>query len=310
MMRGLWAPAQLVPRLRVSQLHPLLAQRPPIVAKQHYTLLQGRLLSTDKDIEISHRRQYISLYNYTPLDKKKLPKLRRELSEQWKELGIVGRVYIAEEGINGQLVVPEPAVTAFERSFPRLLCDAKLFYGQLIEDKALRNADEVGAKPAEPFCKLDIRVRNQILHDGFQGGELNVQNSGRSLPPEQWHHKLKVRNDSQDSDILVLDVRNFYEHEIGRFDGATRIMVDTFRDTFDALDEILEKHEKKHDGQKSKEIMMYCTGGIRCEKVGAYLTQYKGISNVQKLHGGIVNYVHFLKEQRQKKRQRVHVLAL
>ncbi|GMF24772.1 unnamed protein product [Phytophthora lilii] len=75
-------------------------------------------------------------------------------------------------------------------------------------------------------------------------------------------------------------------------------MVDTFRDTFDALDEILEKHEKEHDGQKPKEVMMYCTGGIRCEKVGAYLTQYKGISNVQKLHGGIVNYMRFLKEQR------------
>ncbi|GMF52264.1 unnamed protein product [Phytophthora fragariaefolia] len=76
-------------------------------------------------------------------------------------------------------------------------------------------------------------------------------------------------------------------------------MVDTFRDTFDALDEILDKHEKEHDGRKPKEVMMYCTGGIRCEKVGAYLTQYKGISNVQKLHGGIVNYMRFLKEQRQ-----------
>ncbi|OWZ14820.1 hypothetical protein PHMEG_00011634, partial [Phytophthora megakarya] len=135
--------------------------------------------------------------------------------------------------------------------------------------------------------------------DGFQRGSLNLQESGNSLPPEQWHHKLKTRNETDDSDTLVLDVRNFYEHEIGRFDGATRIMVDTFRDTFDALDEILEHHEKKHDGQKPKEVMMYCTGGIRCEKVGAYLTQYKGISSVQKLHGGIVNYMRFLKEQRE-----------
>ncbi|CAI5726744.1 unnamed protein product [Peronospora effusa] len=299
MMHGLCAPVRLVPRLRVSRLHPFVAQRSLNVMNHQYALLQSRVASTDKDIETSHRRQYISLYNYTPLDKTKLPKLRREMNEQWEKLGIVGRIYIAEEGINGQLVVPEQVVTVFERSFPRLLCNAKLFYGQLIEDKALRNASKDRVKPAEPFCKLDVRVRNQILHDGFQGGELNLQNSGRSLPPEQWHHKLKIRNDLQDSDILVLDVRNFYEHEIGRFDGATRIMVDTFRDTFDALDEILEQHAKKHDGQKPKEIMMYCTGGIRCEKVGAYLTQYKGISNVQKLHGGIVNYVHFLKEQRQ-----------
>ncbi|KAG3043152.1 hypothetical protein PI125_g27318, partial [Phytophthora idaei] len=123
--------------------------------------------------------------------------------------------------------------------------------------------------------------------------------AGNSLPPDQWHQKLKERNELDDSNTLVLDVRNFYEHEIGRFDGATRIMVDTFRDTFEALDEILVKHEKEHDGQKPKEVMMYCTGGIRCEKVGAYLTQYKGISNVQKLHGGIVNYMRFLKDQRQ-----------
>ncbi|RLN59715.1 hypothetical protein BBP00_00006365, partial [Phytophthora kernoviae] len=116
--------------------------------------------------------------------------------------------------------------------------------------------------------------------------------------PDQWHHKLKARNDTNDSSTLVLDVRNFYEHEIGRFDGATRIMVDTFRDTFDALDEILEQHEVQHDGQKPSEVMMYCTGGIRCEKVGAYLAQYKGVSNVQKLHGGIVNYMRFLKENK------------
>ncbi|KAG2528681.1 hypothetical protein JM18_003195 [Phytophthora kernoviae] len=75
-------------------------------------------------------------------------------------------------------------------------------------------------------------------------------------------------------------------------------MVDTFRDTFDALDEILEQHEVQHDGQKPSEVMMYCTGGIRCEKVGAYLAQYKGVSNVQKLHGGIVNYMRFLKENK------------
>ncbi|KAG7375433.1 hypothetical protein PHYBOEH_002552, partial [Phytophthora boehmeriae] len=213
------------------------------------------------------RRQYISLYNYTQLDKTKLPKLRRDLRSQWGDLGVVGRIYIAEEGVNGQLVVPEPAVAAFRQSFPRLLTNAKLFYGHLIEATSSKERDE-------------------------------ERHSGNSLPPEQWHHKLKARNDKNDSSTLVLDVRNFYEHEIGRFDGATRIMVDTFRDTFDALDEILEQHEEQHGGQKPTEVMMYCTGGIRCEKVGAYLTQYKGVSNVQKLHGGIVNYMRFLKEHK------------
>ncbi|KAE9133266.1 hypothetical protein PF010_g2869, partial [Phytophthora fragariae] len=276
-------------------------QRVPVAVTQQDSLgsLAGRRLLSAGRVAGTSRRQYISLYNYTPLDKTKLPKLRRHLRERWGDLGVVGRIYIAEEGINGQLVVPEPAVKAFERTFPRLLSDAKLFYGQLIEDKGESHESEEGPKAAEPFHKLDVRIREMILHDGFQGGPLNLKASGDSLPPDQWHQKLKTRNETQDSDTLVLDIRNFYEHEIGRFDGATRIMVDTFRDTFDALDEILEQHEKQHDGQKPKEVMMYCTGGIRCEKVGAYLTQYKGISNVQKLHGGIVNYMRFLKEQRQ-----------
>ncbi|KAG6623317.1 Rhodanese-like domain [Phytophthora cinnamomi] len=280
-MRTLRALVRLVPGLRRSPLLQRSLQHLPVAVTQQDSLAQRWFSSAGRVAGIS-RRQYISLYNYTPLDKKKLPKLRRDLREQWGDLGVVGRIYIAEEGVNGQLVVPEPEAAAFERSFPRLLRDAKLFYGQLIEDKP--QSDEE-LKAAEPFHKLDVRIRDMILHDGFQGGPLDLKDSGNSLPPDQWHEKLKTRNDTQDSDTLVLDVRNFYEHEIGRFDGATRIMVDTFRDTFDALDEILEKHEKQHDGQKPKQVMMYCTGGIRCEKVGAYLTQYKGISNVQKLHG-------------------------
>ncbi|POM76923.1 Hypothetical protein PHPALM_5787, partial [Phytophthora palmivora] len=111
------------------------------------------------------------------------------MREQWGQLGVVGRIYIAEEGINGQLVVPEPVVSNFEGSFPRLLRQAKLFYGQLIEDK-MQSEGEL--KAAEPFHKLDIRIRDQILHDGFLGGPLNLQVSGNSVPPEQWHQKLKT----------------------------------------------------------------------------------------------------------------------
>ncbi|KAL4152589.1 hypothetical protein PRNP1_009517 [Phytophthora ramorum] len=239
-------------------------------------------------------RQYVSLYKYVALEESELPKLRRRLLGGWKALGVHGRIYLSPEGINAQLVLPRSNVDALATSFPQVFTDKNMFFGQSLP--------EVGGKTeggSEPFSKLTVRIRKQLVHAGFKRGDLNLQESGNSLPPDQWHHKLKTRNESHDSDTLVLDVRNFYEHEIGRFDGATRIMVDTFRDTFDALDEILDKHEAEHDGEKPKEVMMYCTGGIRCEKVGAYLTQYKGISNVHKLHGGIVNYMRFLKEQRQ-----------
>ncbi|CAI5747235.1 unnamed protein product [Peronospora destructor] len=230
-----------------------------------------RWVSTQSDCLES--RQYVSLYNYVALDKSELPKLRRRLPRGWKALGVSGRIYLSPERINGQLILPQYHVTTLSTSFPTVLIRQTMFYGHL----------QSSTDTDEHHSRLTVKIWKQLMHDGFQGGELNVQNSGRSLPPEQWHHKLKVRNDSQDSNILVLDVRNFYEHEIGRFDGATRIMVDTFRDTFDALDEIwkTKKNEKK---QKNP--------------TGVFLRK-EGVSK-KKLHGGIVNYVHFLKEQRQK----------
>ncbi|KAK1948564.1 UPF0176 protein [Phytophthora citrophthora] len=251
--------------------------------------LTRRWISTQPRGGRTDPHQYVSLYNYVPLEESELPKLRRRLLGSWQALGVSGRIYLSSEGINGQLVLPESNIAALSLSFPGIFTNKNMFYGQM-----LPHVQEDG----QPFSKLTVRIRKQLVHDGFKKGDLNMQESGISLPPEQWHQKLKRRNENDDTDTLVLDVRNFYEHEIGRFDGATRIMVDTFRDTFDALDEILDKHEK-NQGQKPKEVMMYCTGGIRCEKVGAYLTQYKGISNVQKLHGGIVNYMRFLKEQRE-----------
>ncbi|ETP41876.1 hypothetical protein F442_11150 [Phytophthora nicotianae P10297] len=242
---------------------------------------------------VSEPRQYVSLYNYATLEESELPKLRRRLLGGWKALGVTGRIYLSPEGINGQLVLPQNNASALAISFPHIFTSKNIFYGHLLPALEESEVDHL------PFSQLTVKIRKQLVHDGFEGGALDLQESGYSLPPELWHQKLLERNEMDDSSTLVLDVRNFYEHEIGRFDGATRIMVDIFRDTFDALDEILDQHEKEHDGQKPKEVMMYCTGGIRCEKVGAYLTQYKGISNVQKLHGGIVNYMRFLQEQRQ-----------
>lgn len=253
--------------------------------------------------------QYLSLYNYTDLAARELPPLRKRLTERWSALDVLGRIYIAQEGINAQLILPAANVDAFVDSFPQLFARDQLNYGAVYE----YDAHEAAARVRQLFEKLDIRIRNQIVADGFHNGHLDLSDSGAALPPDQWHRKLQQRNANAnanadvdagtntnananaDTTTLVLDVRNFYEHEIGRFDGATRIMVDTFRDTFDAVDEILEHHKAAHDGQPPHEVMMYCTGGIRCEKVGAYLKQHKGIDAIHKLQGGIVKYQQFLK---------------
>ncbi|GLD91922.1 hypothetical protein PINS_up000455 [Pythium insidiosum] len=262
-------------------------------------------------------RQYVSLYNYTAIDSTALPYWRRRLLATWREMGVVGRVYLAEEGINAQLTLPKHRLQAFATSFPTLFGPDDMFLGARIQSDTSNN---------KPFTSLSIRIKQQLVADGFERGHLDLQDSGNALPPDQWHQKLRqclkstasssanadadadadagagahpirtpTADNSKNNDLLLLDVRNFYEHEVGRFEGATRIMVDTFRDTFDAVDEILAKHEAEHDGEKPREVMMYCTGGIRCEKVGAYLKQYKGIDTIHKLQGGIVNYQRFLK---------------
>lgn len=257
--------------------------RPNARARRHVSLLNARVFSSHPG---KVDRQYLSLYNYTPLEQAYLPKLRQMLLKDWSALDVLGRIYISLEGINAQLTVPATNISAFARSAPSLFRHENLNFGQLIKREDV----------LKPFDKLDIRMREQIVRDGLEIGALDLQNSGHALPASEWHTRLQQRNASSDSSTLVLDVRNFYEHEIGRFDGATRIMVDTFRDTFDAVDEILENHKAEHDGRPPSEVMMYCTGGIRCEKVGAYLRQHKDISNVQKLKGGIVSYMKFLKD--------------
>lgn len=236
--------------------------------------------------------QYISMYNYTPIDEAKLPIVRKSLHDRWSELNVLGRVYLAQEGINAQVILPTKHIDAFATSFPTLFQPSMLNYGA---NYTIGSSQDAQNKSLALFKSLDIRIRHQIVADGFNKGQLNLQESGQSLSPQQWHQKLIDREQQENpGETLVLDVRNHYEHEIGRFEGATRIMVDTFRDTFDAVDEILDDYKTNH-GSPPSHVMMYCTGGIRCEKVGAYLKQYQGIDHIDKLQGGIVHYQRFIK---------------
>ncbi|GMF89295.1 unnamed protein product [Phytophthora fragariaefolia] len=184
----------------------------------------GRWASSIAGRNSAEPRQYVSLYNYVALEESELPKLRRRLLGGWKALGVSGRIYLAPEGINAQLVLPKSNVDALATSFPQVFTDKNMFFGQLLSPMDVESQVD-----GRPFSKLTVRIRKQLVHDGFQGGPLDLKDSGSSLPPDQWHEKLKNRNDTQDPDTLVLDVRNFYEHEIGRFDGATRIMASDAR---------------------------------------------------------------------------------
>jgi len=230
--------------------------------------------------------RYLSFYRYArcgPGEAARagqLAQLRRALVEEWSELGVRGRVYISG-GVNGQVCVPEPSEEAFTQALRQrkeLVGDA----GELI----LSRGERVGAGEPQPFSDLRVKVRQRLVNDGLPES-LDLSDRGQLVAPAQWHELLQKR----DEDVVVLDCRNGYEFDVGRFEEARKVQVDVYRDTWEELGRLLEGRPKDKTN-----VMIYCTGGIRCEKAGAFLRQEMGFDHVLRLRGGIVNYLEFVKE--------------
>jgi UPF0176 protein len=134
------------------------------------------------------------------------------------------------------------------------------------------------------FLKLKIKVRNKILADGLNDKNFDVTKKGIHLNAKEFNTLMS------DKDSIVLDMRNHYESEIGHFKNAICPDVDTFRDSLDVIENRLKDHKE------DKNLLMYCTGGIRCEKASAYF-KHKGFKNVYQLEGGIIEYARQVKEQ-------------
>jgi UPF0176 protein len=207
----------------------------------------------------------------------------------------VGRIYVAREGVNAQMAVPSNLLDQFVASchdLPNGVGEylAKECLGVNLDPIPLTRAEfaTAGVNDGPPFHNLHVRVRPQVVSDGLldENGDETVKSkynwndAGYDMPPEEWHNALQRKND----DIILLDCRNKYESDVGRFEGSEPLNTDTFKDTWDALKERLQ--EKPKDAP----IYTYCTGGIRCVKVGAYLTQELGFTNVNRLAGGIIAY--------------------
>jgi len=127
------------------------------------------------------------------------------------------------------------------------------------------------------FFKLKIKIREKILADGLNDKTFDVTNIGKHINAEEFNNLSKADN------TLIVDMRNHYESEIGHFKNAVTPDVDTFRESLDIIEEDLRDHKE------DKKLVMYCTGGIRCEKASAYY-KHKGFKNVYQLEGGIINY--------------------
>lgn len=209
-------------------------------------------------------RTTVSFYKYFTIDDPQA--FRDNLYRELFNLGVFGRIYIAREGINAQISVPETNYEAFQH----VLGEAS---GQL-KGIRLNVAIEDDGKS---FWVLRMKVRDKIVADGIDDPEFDPSNVGRYLKADQVNHMM------DDPNTIVVDMRNHYEYEVGRFQGALEVPSDTFREQLPMAVELLKE-------EKDKNIVMYCTGGIRCEKASAYL-KYKGFSNVYHVEGGIIEYV-------------------
>lgn len=196
---------------------------------------------------------------------------RNYFYENLDKLGTLGRIYIANEGINAQMSVPKENFETFVE-----FMDSTEFLKGIRLNIAVEEEDL-------SFIKLIIKVRKKILADGLEDQSFDVTDKGVHLSAKEFNELTSK------GDIVLIDMRNHYESEVGHFEGAIKPDVDTFRDSLPVIEEMLEPH-------KDKNIVMYCTGGIRCEKASAWF-KHKGLENVHQLEGGIIEYTRQVEEE-------------
>jgi len=208
------------------------------------------------------KRFTISFYKYHIIPNPEF--FRDYLFIHWAAHDVYGRTYVSAEGINAQISVPMGKFEEFKKD---------LYDVDFLNGLRLNLAIEDDGKS---FYKLKIKLRNKIVADGLNDETFNVTDTGKHLTAKEFNQL------TDDEKTILIDMRNHYEHEVGHFKGAILPDVDTFR-------EELQEVRKMLDGKEDKNIVMYCTGGIRCEKASAWL-KHEGFANVHQLEGGIIEY--------------------
>ena len=220
--------------------------------------------------EAGKDRITISFYQYHKIENPQL--FRDKLFLEWQTLDVLGRTYVSYEGINAQISVPSENFLELKNQL-----DTISFLNNIRLNVAIEQHNK-------SFLKLKIKVRNKIVADGLNDDTFDVTNKGIHLNAKEFNQML------EDPNTICVDMRNHYESEIGHFDGAITPDVDTFRDSLDIIEEDLKENKE------NKNLLMYCTGGIRCEKASAYY-KHKGFKNVFQLEGGIIEYTRQVKSE-------------
>ncbi len=216
----------------------------------------------------SEKRLTLSFYKYHLIENPK--EFRDSLYLAWSKLDVLGRIYVANEGINAQLSIPLEKKDEFVDQLYLIPFLKGVYFNIGVEEKKYS------------FIKLKIKVKSKIVGDGLNDKSFDVTDKGQHLDAKQFNELVE-----KDNTVLV-DMRNHYESEVGHFQGAILADVDTFRSALSWVDKLLSK-------DKDKNIVLYCTGGIRCEKASAYY-KHRGYKNVFQLRGGIIRYAHEIKK--------------
>ena len=220
--------------------------------------------------EAGKERLTLSFYAYAKIENPK--KFRDDLFIAWNALDALGRIYVAHEGINAQMSVPADQFEAFRETL-----EAYDFMKGIRLNVAVEQDNH-------SFLKLTIKVRDKIVADGLNDETFDVTNKGIHLKAQEFNDLLA------NPDTIVVDFRNHYESEVGHFEGAITPDVENFRESLPIINEQLQ------DFKEDKNLLMYCTGGIRCEKASAYF-KHQGFKNVYQLEGGIIEYARQVKDE-------------
>lgn len=196
---------------------------------------------------------------------------RNFLYKDLSNINVLGRIYVAHEGINAQISVPTDQLENFRQV---------LYANESLNGLRLNIAVHDDGKS---FYVLDIKVREKIVADGINDPSFNMDQKGKYVNAEEFN-KLAL-----DPETIIIDMRNHYEYEVGHFDNAIEIPSDTFREQLPMAVDMMQE-------SKDKNIIMYCTGGIRCEKASAFML-HNGFANVFHLEGGIIHYTNQVKEK-------------
>jgi UPF0176 protein len=219
--------------------------------------------------EETEDRITVSFYKYFFIEDPLL--FRDELYKGLNALNVFGRIYLAHEGINAQVSIPGSNFEAFKNYLDAIPALHAIRLNIAVDNDG------------KSFWVLKVKVRGKIVADGIKDPGFDMANKGRYVTAAEFNEL------TNDAGTVVIDMRNHYEYEVGHFENAIEIPSDTFREQLPMAAAMMEK-------DKGKNIIMYCTGGIRCEKASAYML-HRGFKNVFHLEGGIINYTNQVREQ-------------